>query len=180
MRPLNVPLTHTELELHTADAHGADATIYTYVARSAGQDRNGSITDPDGWDFTNYLRNPLLFANHDHRMPIGRAHRVWMQDQLMWAQVSFADTAQAHTVKTLVDQDLLRAISIGWHSFRSSLIRDKDGWPTGVHSHQQELVELSIVAIPADTEALRVAALATPALDTDAIEIIAAMKAAQI
>ena len=180
MRPLNIQLHHTNLELQTADTHGADPSIYTYVARSAGKDRNGSITDPDGWDFDNYLRNPLLFANHDHRMPIGRAHRVWMQDQLMWAQVSFADTDQAHNVQQLVDQALLRAISIGWHSFKSSLIRDNDGWPTGIHSHQQELVELSIVAIPADTEALRVAALATPALDTDAIDVIAALKAAQI
>jgi HK97 family phage prohead protease len=180
MAPPIIPLFHTDLELQTADAHGADPTIYTYVARTPAQDRNGRITDPDGWDFANYRRNPLVFANHDHSMPIGRSPRVWMQDQLMWAQVSFADTDQARAVQDLVDQDLLRAISIGWHSLKSSLIRDEDGWPTGLHSHKQELVELSIVSLPADPATLRVAALATPTLDTDAIEIIAALKTAQI
>lgn len=38
---------------------------------------------------------------------------------------------------------------------------DERGWPTGIHSHRQELLELSIVGLPAQPDTLKAAIAAT-------------------
>ena len=74
------------------------------------------------------------------------------------ATVEFADTPDGHEVEDLVEAGFLRAMSAGWLGMEFEVLRDpENGWPTGVHYRRQKLIELSIVGIPANPEALRVA-----------------------
>ena len=135
-----------------------DRKAYTFVASSGIEDRNHNQIDPDGWELAEYRKNPVVFANHRWGVPIGRATKVWQDSDRLMATIEFADTEAAREVQQLVEGGFLKAMSAGWIGLDFAVVRDeKTGWPRGVHYKRQQLVELSVVGIPANPEALRVA-----------------------
>ena len=145
-------------------AAAAEATprLYTFVASTGDEDRNHNVLDPRGWDLGEFAQNPVVFSNHSwrsDRLPVGKAHRVWVESgRRLMATVEFADTPDGHEVEDLVEAGFLRAMSSGWLGMEFEVLRDSEtGWPMGVHYHRQKLIELSVVGIPANPDALRVA-----------------------
>ncbi|MDA1096143.1 MAG: HK97 family phage prohead protease, partial [Chloroflexi bacterium] len=137
----------------------SDRKAYTFVASTGAEDRNHNRIDPAGWQLDDFGRNPVVFANHQWGTPIGRASRVWIERDQLMATIEFADTDRAKEIRQLVDGGFLRGMSAGWIGLDFAVVRDeKTGWPSGVHYKRQVLVELSVVGIPANPEALRVAA----------------------
>ena len=133
---------------------------HRFVARTNGQaDRNGNITSADGWHLDDYRQNPVVLQMHRETLPpIGRATVAITGGQLI-ADVSFGEDDESQRWQALVEAGTLRAASVSWIPLRAELIRDDKGWPTGIHSHEQSLVEISMVSVPADPTALLAAAL---------------------
>lgn len=130
-------------------------TVHRFIARDGpGPSRNGLVTDMDGWELHAFRLNPVVF--HSHRtdlMPIGRAD-VTLRGQQMLAGVEFADTVRGREADKLVGEGMLRGMSVGARLLEWEMIRGEHGEFTGVHSHRQELLELSVVGIPSQSTAL--------------------------
>lgn len=118
-----------------------------------------------GWDLANFARNPVVLWGHDaERLPIGRAFDVRIEDACLKASVEFvpADIPEAgqfaDAVYRLAMQGFIAATSVGFRpikwDYTSDPSRGGDDWFPGIDFEQQELVELSIVTVPANPEAL--------------------------
>lgn len=138
-----------------------------FIASDETTDRYGDIIRVDGWDLSAFKRNPVLLFGHNSREPpIGTAE-VWTsnQKQLM-AKATFLPegvSAFADEIWRIVDAGALRAVSVGFLPTEApNLIRgepDKDGHApvTGFEFIAQELLELSVVPVPANPAALALA-----------------------
>lgn len=131
-------------------------TDFVFVARDgAGPSRNGLVTDMEGWDLAHYLLNPVvLFAHQSEEMPIGRAGDVGLVGQQMLATVTFAETLRGVEAETLVASGMLNGMSVGIRLLDWEIRRGEGGMMIGVHSHRQELLELSVLGLPAQATAL--------------------------
>ena len=129
----------------------------TFIVRSGpGPDANGNITDMEGWDLARYQANPVVLWDHQESIPpIGKATRVAIHQAQLVADIEFTDTELAKTIERLISNRMINATSARWLPITWTTLRDEKGWTTGIHSHQQALIELSIVNIPADPAALR-------------------------
>jgi HK97 family phage prohead protease len=133
-----------------------------FIASDESVDRYGDVVMADGWDLKNYKRNPILLWMHDYTAPIGNA-TVTVEDGRLMARAKFAAkglSAIADQCWALVKDKVLRAVSVGFQVEGADdyePIIDKNGRQTGVRYLRQELLELSLVAVPANPNALSVA-----------------------
>lgn len=112
-------------------------------------DRQGESLNPMGWLLENYQKNPVILYAHDYRsLPIGKATRVWVENNKLMFNIKFAETQFAKDVFDLFDQGVLNAFSVGF------IPKELDS--TGEYTWaKQELLELSAVPVPANPEALK-------------------------
>ena len=119
----------------------------------------------NGWQLDNFKRNPVVLWGHDAtRLPIGRAFNVGIEAGALKASVEFipSETPEAGSfadaVYSLARQRFIAATSVGFRPLKWSFTEDeergKDDWFPGIDFEAQELVELSIVTVPANPEAL--------------------------
>ena len=152
---------------------------YTFVASTPAQDRNQNTIAPNGWQLGNYSRNPVVLNAHNwFAPPIGASTRVWTEGERLMATIKFADTPTAREIRDLVDQGFLKGMSAGYIPLKVEVRRDPvTGRPVGLHSLSQELVELSVVTIPANPHTLRVAGMESQEADPE--EVLSALKEAE-
>jgi len=128
-------------------------------------DREQDTIAVSGWNLSNYLRNPVVLWGHDAAsLPIGEALQVGIENNALKATVRFipADTPErgqfAEAVFRLARQGILRATSVGFRPIKWAYTEDKergaDDWFPGIDFQEQELIELSVVTVPANPEAL--------------------------
>ena len=139
---------------------------YTFVASTGDRMRSRVRLNPDGWNLDNYMRNPVVLPHHAGsnvfsapQNPIGQATRVWIDHRGLMARIRFASTDAGKETEQLVLEGVIRAVSVGWLGSEFSLDRNEDGTVREIAYNQQELIEISVVNVPADPHALRVADL---------------------
>lgn len=118
------------------------------VGSSGAIDRHGESLNPNGWSLTNYMSNPVILFGHDYRsLPIGKALRVWVENDSLMFTIKFADTPMGNEVFQLFADEMLNAFSVGFIPVK---------WDeTGEFTYaEMELLELSVVTVPANPEAL--------------------------
>ncbi len=160
-----------DVHFASLDYSGAQTTTdgrkeHVFVANTHTLMRSRRRLNPAGWDFANYLRNPVLLENHDWQgLPIGSARPFFQGGNLMVA-VAFSKRPRAQEIELLVEEGTLRAVSAGWltRPEHIKIIREGDK-PVGLDFERQELVEVSIVTIPDDANALKVASLSIDAAE---------------
>ena len=128
------------------------------IANSGKADRVGDIVKVDGIDYSNYLKNPVLLWAHDHyALPVGKAVEVGVEKGKLVMTVQFAtadEYAFADTVYRMVLGGYLNGVSIGARVKAAEWIKDSEGNIVGRKFTDMELLELSVVPIPADSKAL--------------------------
>lgn len=122
---------------------------FTAVASSPRVDRHGESVDQKGWDLKNFKKNPVLLWAHDHTIPaIGVAKRVWISDgKLMFKGVWQEVTDMGKAAKKLVEDGIINSFSVGF------LPSEMDG---NTYT-KQELLEISLVNVPANPDAMMLA-----------------------
>ena len=131
---------------------------YEFTASTSEQDRDGEVIDALGWDLRNFKKNPVIMYAHDYRtLPVGRAPRVWVShDGKLRNTVEFPPEGTyefADIVERLVDTGYLRTESVG---FIPKKWEDGDGEKAPKRTYtRQELLEISIVPVPSNPDALR-------------------------
>lgn len=128
--------------------------IYTFVVSTPEVDRYGTIIVPSGIDYTAYVNNPIVLAQHDSDdWPIAKCLGFMMNGENLEATLQFHRiTKEACEVADLVAAGYVRAVSVGIIPIESEE-QTIDGKTVTVYT-KSELVEFSVVSIPANREAL--------------------------
>jgi len=139
------------------------------VASDETIDRYGDIVRVSGWDLRNYRKNPIVLFGHSSRDPIGTA-QMTVEDKQLIADISLGapgTTPMIDAVRALVDQKILKAVSVGFRPTKvPNEIKDPktNEWTGGYEFVGQELLENSIVSIPANPSALTLTNAFSPAI----------------
>ena len=157
------------VDVHPVEVIGAgpERTL-RFCCSTDAVDREQDKISQDGWKLDAFKRNPVVLFSHDaSKLPIGRVRRIGVEKGRLMADVDFipSDTPAgagefAEAVYRLCQpsQGFLAATSVGFRPLKWSYSEDKergaDGWFPGIDYSEIELVELSIVTVPANPEAL--------------------------
>jgi HK97 family phage prohead protease/HK97 family phage major capsid protein len=137
-------------------AAGKASGSLTYVLSDATVDRYGDIVEPQGWLLENFKYNPIALFNHRPDQIIGTWANVRVTKDALMAEFQPAEPGTsriADEVRRLVEQGVLRAASVGFHGIEAEPIKGT----RGTRYKSQELVETSIVSVPANPQALAIA-----------------------
>jgi HK97 family phage prohead protease len=145
-------------EILKGDSSLAEKRQIRVTAASGKGDRQGDIVKVDGIDLSNYKKNSVVLYGHDHYgLPIAKAVDMGIVNGKLEMTFEFADAetyAFADTVYRLVKGGFLKGVSIGARVIEADWIRDDDERIIGRKYNKLELLEVSVVAIPADSKAL--------------------------
>lgn len=129
------------------------------VASTPAVDRDRDRIMPMGIDLTNYLKNPVLIFGHNYHEPwavIGRAGELAVDASGLRMRPELRAPANEsdpmHIVRALWDQNLLRAASIGF-----APVEHRENEFGGRDFLKTELLEISLVPVPANQDAIRMA-----------------------
>lgn len=165
-------LTLTKTLDTTFRAEPGERAVVARISTTA-VDRDGDVILPSGLDVADYKRNPVVLLVHDSgKLPIGRVESIKKQSNDVMAKVVFAERPISHpasaewipdTVLALFQQKVLNAFSVGFtvdnDGIRIAEAKDKSRF--GDHARRivtrWKLIELSVVPVPANQEALAVA-----------------------
>ena len=135
----------------------------TFIASTATSDRYGDVVDQATWKLDAYRQNPVIQVDHDYRAEatVGRATSAEVMDGALVIEVQWGKGARAQDVAQKVADGLLNDVSVGFvpgRSIRRSDLPDDDPYyaqsPYGMAYYDNELLEVSVVAVPANAEAL--------------------------
>jgi len=133
---------------------------FMFVASDETPDRYGDIVSVEGWQLDNYKSNPVILLNHNSlSLPIGKATDIDVIDNQLVIDVEFdmADE-QAAKIARKVQDGFINAVSVGFNAKRaidrSSLSPESKYYgERGMYFEAAELLEVSIVTIPANPSA---------------------------
>lgn len=148
---LSVNSTFVKGELPTGedDQKQTSLTISGYASTSD-VDRQGDVVPVSVWEkgMTNYLKNPVILAFHNHDNPVGRMidHRVDSKGLWIKARISSAAT----NIYQLVSDGVLTAFSIGFRILDAEYNQATELFVV----KELELHEISVVSVPANQNTL--------------------------
>jgi HK97 family phage major capsid protein/HK97 family phage prohead protease len=128
-----------------------------YVLSDETPDRMGDVIMADGWDLTNFKKNPIALFGHQNGFPIGKWKNLRVIDKQLRGQLELAPagtSSRIDEIRALVAADILRAVSVGFAPKESRPRPESD---YGVFFTQSELMETSLVSVPANPNALQIA-----------------------
>lgn len=139
----------------------AEDRIITAVISTDCIDRDGEVIQAKALDLGNYRDNPVVLQSHKlSELPVGRAVSIAYKGPRLIASVRFSDTPRGNECLQLYKEGVLNAFSVG---FTATDV----GPPTGKEIaarpelrncraviRKGELLEFSVVAVPANPEAL--------------------------
>jgi HK97 family phage major capsid protein/HK97 family phage prohead protease len=139
---------------HSEVVHGME-----FVLSDESVDRMGDIISADGWDLESFRKNPIALWGHRSDQPIGTWDNVRVDGKTLRGKLTLAPKGtlpRIDELRALIDAGILRAVSVGFRDIESGPIDVKQPW-NGTRFVKQELVECSLVSIPANANAVAVA-----------------------
>lgn len=118
---------------------------FEVIATTGGVDRDGENILIDGWDFTNFMKNPVVLFGHDYwSFPIGAVTDLRIEGDSVIAKGVFARTEEGQKARVLYEDGILKTVSVGF------MVKNRDG--NTITS--AELLELSFVPVPSNPDAI--------------------------
>ena len=126
----------------------------SFTISTAAVDRDGDTIDPKGWDLGSYAKNPVVLWAHDYsKPPVGKAVNIKSTEHGLQADVEFLPQGMdpfADMIHDMCKGGFLNATSVGFRGMEY----DEASGRKGYDFKKQELLEFSIVPVPANPEAL--------------------------
>jgi len=140
-------------KLMSADVRPEGNGKFTFTFSSPGVDRDHDTINQLGIDLKEFKKNPVVIWAHDYSLPpVARVESTWVRDGKLMGSISFPPKgvhALADTLHGLVEHGFLNAVSVGFTPIE--VVQREDGG----HDYKQiELMELSLVPVPSNREAL--------------------------
>ena len=140
-----------------------DRSLQRVVTSSEVRDRRGRLVIQAGWELADYRRNPVvLWAHETDRLPVGRADSIEVGEHgghpALLSEIAFdQDQEFSRNVGLMMADGRLNAMSAGWIGLKSKAALGEEGEWLGMDYLASELVEQSVVPVPANPKALRAA-----------------------
>jgi len=151
-------------EPEPAPADDGEDELIRFTITTNALDREKDIVAIDGWDLANFEKNPVVLWGHGNdEPPIGRAMRTYREGDALKSEVKFvpADVPiygpRAEGIRQMCRRGFLHATSVGFRPLEFRIAEDRDdgeSWFPPIDFLRQELMEFSVVSIPANPEAL--------------------------
>jgi HK97 family phage major capsid protein/HK97 family phage prohead protease len=122
-------------------------------------DRYGDVIEAKGWVLQAFKKNPIALFGHNAGFPIGNWTNVRVEGRKLIGTLQLAAKGTSQRIDeliNLVEQGVLRAVSVGFRPLESEPI-DKNQPYGGQRYTKQELLETSLVSVPANPAALALA-----------------------
>lgn len=143
----------TKWKTCVVDSKTLDDGSYEAIITTATKDRQGEVVLSTGMDTTQYMSNPVVLFGHDYSSPpVARALSLTTALEGITARFVFPErgvSPKADEIHSLWDAHFLSAVSIGFIPLEWA----KDTADPTIT--KAELLEFSIVPVPANPEALR-------------------------
>lgn len=143
--------------IHKAVAEKGDGL--EFVLSDGTVDRYGDIVEPDGWDLRNFKKNPIALFGHSSGFPIGTWANLRVEGGKLLGRLVLAAKGTSDRIdelRGLLEQGILRAVSVGFRPLDSDPIDPKQPWGAQRYK-KQELLECSLVSVPANPAAIALA-----------------------
>jgi len=144
---------------YTKGVQSADDPM-EFVMSTEAVDRMGDVIKADGWDLSEFKNNPICLFSHSHDLPIGTWEKVRVEGKRLIGRLKMAaagTSAAVDTVRALLEQRILKAVSVGFMPEEYEERKDGKGNWLGITFTKQILNECSVVSVPANSEALQIA-----------------------
>ena len=148
-------MTKTVYKSYSADVVALGERSIQAICSTGNVDQMGEIVEQQGADLSVYKNNPIVLFSHNPEHPVGTASNVRVERGMLLADIEFAAegvSAKADEICGLVKAGILKSISIGFDPTEMEPINPSR--PRGPQRYKKwTLCEISIVAIPANTDA---------------------------
>lgn len=136
-------------DMPTADGDIANIFISGYASATV-PDRAGDLVPSSVWEkgMSNYLKNPVILAFHDHDDPVGRMTEHKVDSKGLWIKARIS--AAAEDVFNKVKDGLITAFSIGFRVLDAEYNSAVDLFVI----KEVELLEISLVSVPCNQDTL--------------------------
>jgi HK97 family phage prohead protease len=130
----------------------SDTLIIEGFANTVTKDRAGDVIPKSAWEMpsalSNYLKNPIILAYHDHRQPIGKMVEQEVTDMGLRIKASISKSAGA--VYGLIKEGILTTFSVGFN-----ILDAEYDSPTDTYFIKAvELFEISVVSVPCNQDSV--------------------------
>lgn len=129
----------------------------SYVMSDETVDRMGDVIEADGWNLKNFIKNPIALFNHDSSFVIGHWTDVKVQAGKLVGKLNLLSAGiseRLDEIRAAVEAGVLRAVSVGFIPDPDEMEPNKTG---GWRFKAAELMECSLVSVPANPNALQMA-----------------------
>ncbi len=145
---LHLNSTFSIKDLPTADQQ-VDSIFIEGYASTNDIDRAGDVVSPAVWQkgMENYLKNPIILAQHDYDDPVGRMVEHKIDSTGLWIKARISAAAE---IFSLVKDGVLTAFSIGFRVLDAEYNSAADVFLI----KEVELLEISVVSVPCNQNTL--------------------------
>ena len=129
----------------------------TYVMSDETVDRMGDVIEASGWRLDNFVKNPIALFGHDHTFIVGHWTNVKVQGGKLVGKLNLLPAGVSERldeIRAAVEAGVLRAVSVGFTADPEQVERMKTG---GLRFRAADLMECSLVSVPANPNALQMA-----------------------
>lgn len=129
----------------------------TYVMSDESVDRMGDVIEAKGWRLGNFQKNPVALFAHDHSFIIGHWTDVRVAGGKLVGKLNLLPAGisdRIDEIRAAVEAGVLRAVSVGFSPDPEHMEPNKSG---GWLFKAVELLECSLVAVPANANAMQMA-----------------------
>lgn len=137
----------------SASPAGDDPLVYVMSDESV--DRMGDVIEAKGWNLSNFAKNPIALFGHKSDFIVGHWTDVKVQGGKLIGRLNLLPrgiSERLDEIRAAVETGVLRAVSVGFHALDAEPLSKG-----GVRFKSTELVECSLVSIPANPNALQMA-----------------------
>lgn len=147
---LNSAFAVDQKALPSTGDSGIESIFIEGYASTTDIDRSGDVVPKSVWEkgLTNYLKNPIILAQHDYDDPIGRMVDYKVDSKGLWIKARISSAAEE--VFSLIKDKVLTAFSIGFKIIDAEYNSAAEVFVV----KELELVEISVVSIPCNQNTL--------------------------
>lgn len=140
-------------EIKTPDPSASGPKLYSAVISTASVDRYGDTVAIEGWQLDGFVKTggPVLWSHCYDVPPVGRSPAVRIEGDALVAEIEFASAMSpfAKMIEEMVAGGFLNATSVGFVPKKYERVPER-----GYDFLEQELLEFSIVPVPANADAV--------------------------
>ena len=142
-------LNSTFTKAAPAASEPSDSVYIEGYASTQDVDRQGDVVPASVWEagMKNYLKNPIILAQHDYDDPVGRMVEHRIDSTGLWVKARISAAAE---IFNLVKDGVVTAFSVGFRVIDAEYNAATELFVI----KQLELVEISVVSVPANQNTL--------------------------